>query len=98
MGRSRPASNAMIIRRRLITAVMLWMGLALTTHALAERPSPAAESPSALLKRRTAELTVALREYRGSLDRLLAMHEQTLAKAVEKQRTWRDLYDHGTIS
>ena len=97
----------MSTRRRLVTALMLWMGLALTTHALAERPSPsaaptgdapAAESPSALLKRRTAELTVALREYRDSLDRLLVMHEQTLAKAVEKQRTWRDLYDHGTIS
>ena len=86
---------------------MLWMSLALTTHALAESPTPsavptsdapAAESPSELLKRRTAELTVALRAYRDSLDRLLAMHEQTLAKAVGQQRTWRDLYDHGTIS
>jgi hypothetical protein len=84
---------------------MLWMSLALTTPALAESPPPssaptsdAAESPSALLKRRTAELTVALREYRDSLDRLLAMHEQALARAVERQRTWRDLYDHGTIS
>jgi hypothetical protein len=83
------------------------MSLALTTHALAESPppssapagdTPAAESPAALLKRRTAELTVALREYRDSLERLLVMHEQTLAKAVEKQRTWRELYDHGTIS
>ena len=58
----------------------------------------ASHSPSAPLQQRAAELTAALREYRGSLERLLALHEQALAKAVEKQRTWRDLYDHGTIS
>src|SRR5206468_2421723 len=58
----------------------------------------ASDSPSAPLQQRAAELTAALREYRGSLERLLALHEQALAKVVEKQRTWRDLYDHGTIS
>src|SRR5262252_7265709 len=97
----------MSIRRHLVTAIVLWMGLALATHAWAETPrpspaptadAPATESPSALLKRRTAELTVALKAYRESLDRLLVIHEQALAKAVEQQRTWRDLYDHGTIS
>ena len=97
----------MSTRRHLVTAIALWMGLALVTHAWAESPQPSAaptgdapatESPSALLKRRTAELTVALKEYRESLDRLLVIHEQALAKAVEQQRTWRDLYDHGTIS
>ena len=97
----------MSIRRHLVTAIVLWMGLALATHAWAENPKPSAaptgdapatESPSALLKRRTAELTVALKAYRESLDRLLVIHEQALAKVVEQQRTWHDLYDHGTIS
>ena len=107
MGRSRPVVNAMSTRRHLVTALMLWMGLALTAHARAESPppsaaptadAPGAEAPSELIKRRTAELTVALKEYRDSLDRLLIIHEQALGKAVEQQRTWRDLYDHGTIS
>jgi hypothetical protein len=69
----------------------------MTPAAAPTGAAPPAESPSALLKRRTSELTVAVREYRDSLDRLLAIHEQALAKAVEQQRTWRDLYDSGTI-
>lgn len=92
--------------RVLITALTLCLGLLSTVGiCLAERPTTSAptvadasDSPSALLQQRAAELTTALREYRGSLERLLALHEQALAKAVEKQRTWRDLYDHGTIS
>ena len=88
-----------------IIVLTLCLGLPLSTPGicLAERPAPSAntsvgDSPSALLKQRTAELTVALREYRSSLERLLAIYEQALTKAIEQQRTWRDLYDHGTIS
>jgi hypothetical protein len=67
--------------------------------ASAEAASPGdAASSAAVLKRRAAELTGALRDYRKSLERLLAIHEQTLARAVETQRTWRDLLDRGTIS
>lgn len=90
--------------RILVTILTLWLGLLSTVGVcLAEPPAPstpvaAADSPGTLLRQRSAELTAALREYRGSLERVLALHEQTLTKAVEKQRTWRDLYDHGTIS
>lgn len=91
--------------------VLLALGVPLVPgHAcLAETPMPApapamtaspgdASASAVLLKRRAAELTGALRDYRESLERLLAIHEQALARAMETQRAWRDLYDRGTIS
>jgi hypothetical protein len=94
--------------------VMLILGVTLVPWAacLAERPAPApvsdasavdpsagdTASSAALLRRRAAELTGALRDYRESLDRLRAVHEQALSRAVEKRRTWQGLYDRGTIS
>src|SRR5262249_12531052 len=66
---------------------------------LAETPAPSVTSAEkSLLEQRTAELTTALREYRKSLARLLVIYEQTLAAALEKQRTWQDLYERGAIS
>jgi hypothetical protein len=61
-----------------------------------EAGDPAAAA--ALLGRRTTELTGALRAYRESLERLQAINDQVLAKAIDKQRTWQELYDRGTIS
>src|SRR5262249_17416914 len=95
-------------------AAMLTLGATLVPRGacLAERPLPSSASSTsavestggdsassaALLKRRTAELTAALQAYRESLERLLVIYEQALAKAVEKERTWQELYARGTIS
>ncbi|HXJ78306.1 MAG TPA: hypothetical protein VMS64_06440 [Candidatus Methylomirabilis sp.] len=102
----------MTIRPTLVILVTLFLGVGPLSWdvCLAERPMPSdatdaddapagtLASSSALLKRRTAELTAALREYRESLERLLPMYEQMLARAVDKQRTSQDLYERGTIS
>jgi hypothetical protein len=93
----------------ILAALILGVGPLPSSSCLAESLTPSAasadDSPNAnaasstaLLSRRAAELTGALREYRESLERLLAIHEQTLSRAVEKQRTWQDLYERGTIS
>ena len=93
----------------ILAALILGVGPLPSSSCLAESLTPSAASAddssnanaassAALLSRRAAELTGALREYRDSLERLLAIHEQTLARAVEKQRTWQDLYERGTIS
>ena len=63
-----------------------------------ESPAGDPAAAAALLGRRTTELTGAFRAYRESLERLQAINEQVLAKAIEKQRTWQELYDRGTIS
>ena len=74
---------------------------------LAESPAPAAAVDASVrdttasvarLKRHAAELSQALHDYRESLERLLAIHEQTLTRIVEKQPAWQELYDRGTIS
>ncbi len=89
----------------LFLGVTLGPGSACLAESLTPSPASAPDSPAgnsasaaALLKQRAAELAGALRDYRGSLERLLAIHEQGLARAVEQQRTWQDLYDRGTIS
>jgi hypothetical protein len=63
-------------------------------------PSPPSSGGAAagLLRQRTAELTGALHDYRASLERLLSLHEEALARAVDRQRPRRDLYDRGIIS
>jgi hypothetical protein len=93
--------------------LILGAALVLRGACLAESPMPSAataaaadDSPArdpgassiALLRRRTAELTGALRAYRESLERLLVIYEQAQAKAAEKQRRWQELYARGTIS
>jgi hypothetical protein len=99
--------------RVVLIVVMLIPGAALVPWraclADSSTPSPAAASaidssagdaasPAALAGRRAAELTGALRDYRESLARLLAIYEQALSRAVAKHRTWQELYDRGTIS
>ena len=87
----------------LIAAVgLLWEGTCLAepmsgTSAV-DKPATEAGSSAALLKQRTAEVTGALQKYRESLVRLLAIYEQTLATSAEKQRSWKELYERGTIS
>lgn len=101
----------MKILRVVAIPVLLALGVLVApgNACLAETPVPSpasamttppgdASSSAALLRRRAAELTGALRNYRESLERLLAIHEQALARAVQTQRAWRDLYERGTIS
>lgn len=92
----------MTIHRSVLTALALLVGiLAPEGSCLAESRPPAASDPAsaaALLKQQAAELAGALRDYRASLERLLALHERALATAVERQRPRRDLYDRGILS
>lgn len=94
--------------RSVLTVASLALGIALAftspclaesrTSASADSPAGEAVSAAALLKQRAAELAGALRQYRESLERLLAMHEQALTRAAERQVTWRELYDRGALS
>ncbi|HET8575523.1 MAG TPA: hypothetical protein VFO18_00380 [Methylomirabilota bacterium] len=53
---------------------------------------------SAAVGKQTAELLAALKEYRQSLERLLALQEQALASAADRREQRRDLYERGLIS
>ncbi len=98
----------MTARRSVMIAVTLVLRILVgETSCLAESgtPPPAAgpaasdtAPAAALLKQRAAALAGALRDYRASLERLLAIHERALARAVEGQRPRRDFYDRGIIS
>jgi hypothetical protein len=55
-------------------------------------------SATARLRQSAAELKEALREYRASLERLLALHEQAVTKVEERRKTSRELYERGAIS
>ena len=98
----------MTARRSVMIAVTLVLRILVgEASCLAESgtPPPAAgpaasdtAAAAALLKQRAAALAGALRDYRASLERLLAIHERALARAVEGQRPRRDLYDRGIIS
>ncbi len=98
----------MTTRRSVMIAVALALGILVPAGScLGQSPAPssaadaaASDTPAAaaLLKQRAAALAGALRDYRASLERLLALHERALAMAVERQRPRRDLYDRGIIS
>jgi len=96
----------MTTRRSVTIAVTLVLGIPVPAGScLAESsppPSAAAASDTAaaaaLLKQRATALAGALRDYRASLERLLAMRERALAMAVERQRPRPDLYERGVIS
>lgn len=68
----------------------------------AETPAPAAatdtDSAAAGLSRQTAELVAAIEEYRASLDKLLSLREQALARATERHAARRDFYARGIVS
>jgi hypothetical protein len=53
---------------------------------------------SAELRQRAADIVVALREYRASLEKLLAIYEPILAKAKERRDQRQEFYDRGIIS
>ena len=92
----------------LIKAAVLGMTLAVAGSCLAESRSPArasaappagdVASAAARFKQSAAELTVALREYRESLAKLLVIHERAVTKAEERHATSQELYARGAIS
>ena len=85
------------------------LGLAPATPSLAQRlpVSPhsvtgsagrgTTHAPASLGKQAT-ELLAALKDYRQSLEHLLALQEQALASATDRREQRRDLYDRGVIS
>ena len=70
--------------------------LALGTPGVAQ----AADVPltSAELRQRAADIVTTLREYRASLEKLLAIYEANLAKAKEKRDERQELLNRGIIS
>jgi len=62
--------------------------------------APAADVPltSAALRQRASDIVVALREYRDSLEKLLAIYEASLAKAKDRRDQRQELLDRGIIS
>jgi len=96
--------------RTVMTSAMLLLGilapgLACLAHSQAPPPPSSGDSPASdtapaaeRLRQQAAELVAALRDYRASLERLLAIQERALAKVVERQEPRRDLYDRGILS
>lgn len=90
-------------RRTLVLSLMLIPGI-LAPDASAPAQShaspPAADTAPApaLLREQAAELIAALKDYRASLERLLALHERDLARAIEQRELRRDFYTLGIIS
>ncbi len=61
---------------------------------------PAADVPltSAALRQRAADIVVTLREYRASLEKLLAIYEASLAKAKDQRDQRQEFLNRGIIS
>ena len=62
--------------------------------------APAADVPltSAALRQRAADIVVTLREYRASLEKLLAIYEASLAKAKDQRDQRQEFLNRGIIS
>jgi hypothetical protein len=60
----------------------------------------AAEVPlsSAELRQRAADIVVTLKEYRASLETLLAIYEKNLPKAIERRDQRQEFYNRGIVS
>jgi hypothetical protein len=95
------------MRWRFVTPlVMLLAGSALVPRdAGGESPAPAVDASAtdatASMMRLTqpaAALSRALHDYRDSLERLLAIHEQALRGLEAKQPAWQDLHARGVVS
>ncbi len=76
------------------------MCIACVVGSLAPVAAPAAEAPltAAALRQQAADMVVALKEYRASLEKLLAIYEGHLPKALEQRDLRRDFYSRGIIS
>lgn len=80
---------------RAVVACAVLLSVVLAARA----PSVGAAGPaSSTLKERAAEVATALKEYRASLDALLPLQEQALARAVERRDRGRELLERGIIS
>jgi hypothetical protein len=91
--------SLMMISIALVLESLAPHGACLAQSAAPSPPSSGGAAAAAgLLKQRTAELAGALRDYRSSLERLLSLHEEALARAVDRQQPRRDLYKRGIIS
>ncbi|HEV8533657.1 MAG TPA: hypothetical protein VGT00_19705 [Methylomirabilota bacterium] len=53
---------------------------------------------SAELRQRAADIVVALKEYRASLETLLAIYEKNLPKAIERRDQRQEFYTRGIVS
>ena len=53
---------------------------------------------SAELRQRAADIVVTLKEYRASLETLLAIYEKNLPKAIERRDQRQEFYNRGIIS
>ncbi len=86
----------------MIVIPLVLASLAPSGICLAQGPAPSPPSPGARpagsVRERAAELTVALRDYRASLERVLSLREEALARATERQQPRQGLYERGIIS
>ena len=84
------------MRRRptLILAAVLAIALGTAAASAAER---AVLEPSAQ-GRRAAEVVGALVDYRTKLEALVPIHEQDLARAIERREQFRDFLERGIVS
>ena len=85
----------MVSRRR---SVILAVACALAIGAPAAAPAADVPLTSAALRQRAADIVTALREYRASLEKLLAIYEANLAKAKDRRDQRQELLDRGIIS
>jgi hypothetical protein len=92
-------------RRRAALAALAVGMAALASPALAQDPPPPptasedpAETAAAVLGRRAAEFAAAVADYRASLESLLALREQMLARAAARHKGRQDLLDKGIVS
>jgi S1-C subfamily serine protease len=78
---------------RPLLGALLFLALLCTATPLAAEAPLAPEAR----RQRAADIVVALREYRSSLEKLLAVYESSLAKATEQRDQRRDFHNRGII-
>jgi hypothetical protein len=83
-----------IVPRALILSAVLASALLPARAPWAAGPTPAPVSA----KQRAAEIVAALKEYRASLDTLMPLQEQELARAIKLREQRREFLERGIIS
>jgi hypothetical protein len=79
-------------------ATSLAQGRPSSPRAVPSSPGHETGQTPAPLKKQAAELAVALKEYRASLEELLALQQKDLASAAEQRERWRELFARELVS
>ena len=84
----------MIVPRTLVLSAALLSALLPARAPWAADPPPAPVSAT----QRAAEIVTALKDYRASLDTLMSLREQELARAIKLREQRREFFERGIIS